>query len=465
MITINKQTRWFVVYLFLLGLFVGLYIVTSYTTLNILFFLKVTCLFLPVVTIAYLKKTVRWFHSFILFSLSFTLFYFSRVYLDLLGIYNLQDISMYVWYIASEKVVVKSLIILVISFLSVSLGFFYNGIKNPLPKNTELINYRYRNIILFSLLLLLPGALMKMKYDFSFVSSFNYLEVYSSFQASPLPYRVSWFLFIMLFPLAIVYKESKNYIMILLIAYLLVSLGDALKGSRGVILKPVAFCIWYYYKFYAKGDIKLVNIIILILVVLSISQLFLIYRLGIDLSLEELALVVPLFFAQQGVTFTVLPLYFDYEQDISNPSSLYIFYPLTSTLIRFFANYGRDGHSYEYMNNSISLDHKLIYSINPEAYLQGSGIGSSYVLELYVFGGLFAVVICSFFIGRLIRVFEELVVAKPLFLLFGICWIEHLVWMNRGSFFPELFKLLVPICLYFVLSKMLMNNRKGLKFL
>jgi hypothetical protein len=91
-----------------------------------------------------------------------------------------------------------------------------------------------------------------------------------------------------------------------------------------------------------------------------------------------------------------------------------------------------------------------MYAINPEAYLNGYGIGSSYTLELYILGGILGVIFGSFLIGFLINKFERIVQYNNYYLIFSIAWIENLVWMNRGSYFPEFIKVFGALLLLFL---------------
>lgn len=407
---------------------------------------KILCLIIPIFTLYISKREFIWFHSFNIFILSFILFYFSRVYLDVFDNYDLRDITLYTWYSTSDSSVNKSLLIILISFVSVAAGFYYNS-SNKIGEVFQ-ISHKHRNIWFLFLVILLPGTLLKMTHDLSFISVNSYEDMYGSFPSSPLPYRISWFLFMMLIPLVITYKESRPLIITILIVYFLVATLDSMKGSRGALLKPLMFCLWYYYKFYSKKDLSILQIFSFFLVFIVVIQAFLVYRAKIEIDLADFMSLVPLIFIQQGVTFTILPLYFDHVSEIVNDTNIYLIYPLTSTLMRFLSTSGRNPHSFEYMSDSISLDHKIMYAINPEAYLSGRGLGSSYVLELYLFAGIISVVIGSFLLGWLIRRFEEKVYSKPQLLVFGVLWIEHIVWMSRGSFVPELMKLLSGSVIY-----------------
>jgi oligosaccharide repeat unit polymerase len=395
------------------------------------------------------KKVVRWVHSYMLFILSFLLFNFSRLFLDLLNLTDFTEVSLYKYYYVDDFIIKKSLLILCISLLSVSLSFsFVFQQREKMVLKNKKPNIHLGLIVFF--LLLLPGTLLKLKHDFSFVSFNTYVDLYNSYISSPLLYRLSWYVTLLLIPLFLVYPKEKKIIFSVLFIYLIIGVLDSLKGSRGALVKPLAFCMWYYYKFFNRKDVNLFKIFILGLGFILIMQLYLIIRTDINIDLETLQLILPLFFAQQGVSFTLFPLYFDFGEYIINPNRFYILYPITSNFQRIFTESGRDGHTFDFMSNTLSLDHKIMYAINPEAYLNGYGIGSSYTLELYILGGILGVIFGSFLIGFLINKFERIVQYNNYYLIFSIAWIENLVWMNRGSYFPEFIKVFGALLLLFL---------------
>jgi oligosaccharide repeat unit polymerase len=392
---------------------------------------------------------MRWFHSYIIFAGSFTLFLCSRIILDVVGINSLNETSLYIYYTIKDSVICQSLFLLIISFLSVNIGFYlvadfrsHMFIIDDEKKNFNDISLKKLVVIL--LIICLPGTFLKLWHDFMFVRANGYLALYSDFESAPLLFRLSWMAFNIIFPVILLFYKEKRTVMLWLIIMLILSFSDALKGARSSFISPLVFFGWFYYKFYSLNDLKIKNVIIIFALFLIISELFILYRSGISFDNFGKENLLAIFLYQQGVSFTLLPIYIDYQNDIINPSNFYILYPLVNLFQRFFDPVFRGGHSLERVQSTLSIDDKIMYTINPDAYLNGSGIGSSYILETYALGGILSVIIFSMILGFIIAKMEKILANKKYIWLSWI-WIPHLAWMSRGAYFPSLLMFILTL--------------------
>ena len=182
MIKLQKNIYWF--YLILIVFFSLLYITTLYYEFYPVSFLKIFGAFIPLLIIFHAKKRVKWFHSFLLFVYAFILFNLSRIFLDLLDVFDLSETSMYIFYRISDKTLCESLILIITSLVSVSFSFFFFDMRktHDWSKNVIIISdINYKHLLIILLIILLPGTILKTWHDFNFVRQHGYLEIYNNF--------------------------------------------------------------------------------------------------------------------------------------------------------------------------------------------------------------------------------------------------------------------------------------------
>lgn len=112
----------------------------------------------------------------------------------------------------------------------------------------------------------------------------------------------------------------------------------------------------------------------------------------------------------------------------------------------------RKGQSEELVQHTLSLDDQLMYAVNPELYLSGVGYGSSYIAELYQLGGVLALIIGSYLIGRIIKWYERNYNKSYTYVYFSWFIIPHLIWTSRGSYFPSPFLIMIGVLFYVTLK-------------
>ena len=105
-----------------------------------------------------------------------------------------------------------------------------------------------------------------------------------------------------------------------------------------------------------------------------------------------------------------------------------------------------------------------MYAVNPELYLSGVGYGSSYIAELYQLGGVLALIIGSYLIGRIIKWYERNYNKSYTYVYFSWFIIPHLIWTSRGSYFPSPFLIMIGVLFYATLRAVVVTwNKRKLK--
>ena len=97
------------------------------------------------------------------------------------------------------------------------------------------------------------------------------------------------------------------------------------------------------------------------------------------------------------------------------------------------------------------MGHKLTYFLSPEAYLNGEGVGSSYIGEFWDLGWIGAIIL-SFLLGYGIRYFEKIVRKSRVIMYLAFILVPTIVYMPRASFFPSLKQILISLIFYYVIT-------------
>lgn len=415
--------------------------------------------------ILFLHKTVRYIHSIYFFIGGFVLFYCSRILLSYSNINYLYDSDKYSFYSFSNETVAKVIILIGISIIAVCIGFFYsrkNGNSNIVIRRQSFdeIDQHVLKYLKIIILLCVPGLIYKSLYDLYLIKTYGYLILYMEMPKAPLFARISWGAFNILFPILLMFAPEKRKFKQYILLFFLVSFASFLQGSRGTLLRPMIFFIWYYYALYSTKDISLKKIVLLILFVAVVANVFLSMRNGTELGNFNIILLLEMLLVSQGVTYVFLGNYFDYVHTFLNPSRFYILFPLVSLYHWFFTPVYRGGQTTELVQQTLNLDDQLMYSVNPDLYLEGVGYGSSYIAELFSLGGVLGVVVGSFILGYMINWFECYFRNNHFLTYFSWFWIPNLIWMSRSSYLPDIVMPLIGITFYYFMRVMLHSYLK-----
>jgi len=403
-----------------------------------------------------------WNHSFILFLLSFGLFLLSRVFFSVFfGEADIFIADKLTFYRIGNETISLVLLTFIVSLLAVHIGGIvaFPKIKyfNRTIRSGDFFSNRNRNILLVLVLLLLPGTLMKLIHDYKQILASGYLIAFSSERIqAPLIFRLCWFILKSFAPLLVVFVKSKRDLIAFVLLMLVIDLANILGGNRSNLIAPFAFFFWYFYKFISDKVVKVYRLAIIAVCVIVFSIVTINLRDEAEVMKFDLQEYSHAFFYSQGVSYLLNVYYHDYSEQLINPSRFAMFHPVYNYFLM-----GRVdiGHSEEYVEKTISLDHKITYAVSSKAYLNGQGLGTSYIIELYALGGMVALIIGSFFLGRIIILLERFFTTNKSYKFISWFWIYHLVTLPRTGVIPDLTPLVLCVVIMMVLKLFSTKNR------
>lgn len=411
-----------------------------------------------------LHKTTRYVSCIMYFLAGFFLFNLSRIYLSLFDNSLLYASDKYVFYDFSDSTVNIVLSLLLVSLSSVILGYIINPTSkgSKAPYTSDSLNFETKKIVSIIKILLyisLPCLITKGLWDLWIIKQYGYLILFMDPPRAPWIIRAGWGFFGIVFPLLFTFSPTKKQFIRYLIFFVIVSLPSFVMGSRSTVLRPMLFFLWYYYSTYSKYDISITKILCIIAGVAAFADIMLAYRGGGEFAFDFLMMLYFLL-RSQGVTYVLIGNCIDYAHKFVNPSNLNILFPLIATMCWFFVPEFKSGHSIERVSITLSLDDQLMYAVNPDMYLEGNGYGSSYIAELYRFGGYIAVIVGSYLFGRFMFWFESNFARSMFLRYFAWTFIPSIIWMSRGSFFPDPFLISIGYLFYLFIKLFVKKNVK-----
>lgn len=435
----------------------SIYFISLRFEINITQFLKYYSLFTYVFIIVTSKLFYKWNHSYILFLLSFGLFLLTRVFLDIFGIVDIGFADKWIYYTISNETINKVLLLFIISLYSVNFGtlqkfsnridFFKNNVPFRYPKSLNLI-------IVVIIITLIPGTFLKLLHDLQQSYQLGYDSVYTVDRVpAHFLFRASWFLLKAVIPLYLLINPNKKQFFFFVFLVLFIDFSSIFSGSRSALIAPVGFLFWYYFKFYSFKPVRLKTLLIISIIVIIFSTVSLSLREKLKMSKFNLPHYTFMFLNGQGVTYMTCVYYFDFKDKLLNPSRFVLFNSINNYLLR---SKVEISHNVEYVKETLSLDHKLTYAVTPKLYLEGKGLGTSFLIELFALGGWIAVLIGSYFLGVLIIYFDNLFSTNINSLFFSWYWIVHLFWMARAELLPDLVSLLLTFFILYFLKYLIL---------
>lgn len=407
----------------------------------------------------FLLKKYFFYHNLIfLFFFSFTLFIFSRVFFHFFGIHSLLDSDSFYWGKINSGAIIKALLISIISFLAIILGSTYN-IHNKINDNKISFiksNSNISKFIIILFLIVIPGTIHKYIFDLFEILKHGYLELYSREHISIAPFfsRVSWYIYSLILPIffAINFK-NKKVLKILIVLIIFLSFVDSLKGSRAALIRPFLFIFWYYFTFLSSKKINIKNLIPLFIFFVFFVVVMGYYRSNASLDINFIEIFDFVFYGQ-GITFSIIAFYFQFESEIISPSKFYILSPITSPIQYIFdKEVFASGRNFEMLKETYNVDYKLMHAINPDMFFEGRGLGGSYLIELYALAGIFSIFIGSLFFGIFLIWFEKNVFKNTILLILSWYFVNHLVFFSRGNYLMNFFNISLTILIFITIKK------------
>lgn len=418
--------------------------------------LKYELLIIYIYSILSIKKYFKWTNLYLIFLLTLGAFIFSRIFLDILGMYNFYWANKWRDFFFPLNTQITTLTLLIISLLFIQLGVLLSYFRKR-EERDELKTYpALERLSIFLFFLSSPGIFIKYIIQLKFILQNGYMAVYNGALAN-LKYPFWTFgsgtLMEISYCLFLSSKPNKKKFLIISTLFFLLKIIDVLKGGRSKLFLPILFIAWFYYQFYSTSTIKFKKIIIYSFLGIIVSQFILKFRDSNNVIIDNGESFITIFFAQQGISLLVLSYMIFYKSSFINNGLPYILYPLT-----IFSSTG--GQSHDFIKHTISLGHKLTYFLSPQGYLQGQGIGSSYLGELYDLG-LIGFVFGSLVIGIFISYYEYIMKYSRIWLVLCLYIVQTIIYMPRASILPNAKDLITLLIVYFMIDFILKTYFKS----
>lgn len=246
-----------------------------------------------------------------------------------------------------------------------------------------------------------------------YVGATSYIDYYVSFH-SRLPFIVGkladmcpifFFVYLATMP-------SKNESMKYIILYTLYLMLTLLTGRRYEFVGGLLIIFVYFTArdrlnidekpWFGRREVFIVIISLVSIVVLStiVGRT----RIGAQEEFSDSNLFIN-FFYQQGISINVLKRTIQYH-DYLNEGRIYMFGSTMTLLRRLLGLETYYGNTIENAQSGYSLAHSLSYVVLGNQYLNGRGMGSSYVAEAFYSLGYFGIAFANFFYGCVLNKFS-----------------------------------------------------------
>lgn len=460
---------------YLIAVLMGIiYIYTN--SIHVLLFTTLLVLFS---SILYTFNNLRYYIIHLLFYITIFIFLISRPTIDYFknGVLNTYQVDAYRF----------AFISVIISLLGLTLGGFLVSKKEQAINNYNEDEERKNGIIyirktsLSVFIVSYPFYLIRLVERLIYRMKFSYYEYYANFK-SELPYFTyilsTFVVYAMCIYLAT--KPKKLYSALVLGTFVFANVINLLVGTRNPFVLSVIFAFLYY--FIRNQEEKGKWIGLKEKVVLYIGAPIMMIAMGLlnyvrdDAEINKTGVLDILmdFIYKQGTSFGVLTRGYLYESNL--PIKEFRNYSFSS-IIEYFSKgnlailFG--GKPFVASNNSVELalqsdryPHNISYIVMKEEYLEGHGIGSSYIMEIYTDYGLAGVFLFSILLGILFILMMKIAyIGKTLLFGMSLLILNNLFFMPRSSFSESFFSLFTMqfwgiIIVIFVSAGLLKNKIK-----
>ncbi len=354
----------------------------------------------------------------------------------------------------SDETYVHTYLSLILSLLCIFLG--YNLIEkkvklDPYKKITSNKDSKIRliSVILFFISLISKAAVLIEKANF--VDTIGYTEYYISYTSS-LPFYITGFAafyYISIFAyLSTLPSKKKAFPFIFL--YILIAILSLSFGQRnGFVLDILVLLVYFAFRnrllisekqnsrWITKKQIFLCICILpfLLSILYNIGN----SRLDIDNPNNTIIENLEQFFVSQGGSIHVITYGYQLRDNIPNQHLPYILGPIYDYLtqnvvsqeIFNFKNWQQDPIAKA--REASLYGSSLAYILFPKGYLEGKGMGSNFIAELFHDYGYLGIIFGSFIIGMIIRYCDTFAVKKWWQFTFLLILIKEIIYIPRSS--------------------------------
>lgn len=270
--------------------------------------------------------------------------------------------------------------------------------------------------------------------EYRLVSSEGYLSLYS-FQGEA--YSGGKFystLFYVIFGISYSYSLKREKT-IMIISLAIVGVLSLLAGQRSGFVMALLALVWAYGVRSRLSWVAVFGLLFLCFISMVFLGSLSARNLGVEVD-QGFFTFVSGFLYNQGISLMV----FDVSMNISD-------YPIFALLQSFFPGISKVGSLFfDLKMQDVSYADYLAYTLNPEMYIKGQGLGWSLPSTFYVwsFGNLILFVALSMGFGYLLRLIDVKSFERPFFLGLCACLISSLVILPRSQFSN-----VIPLAFYF----------------
>lgn len=415
---------------------------------GILTHLLISSNLLTIFCIFYCFKNIKYQIIPLLFYISIFVFLLSMPTIDYIRVGD------FIWY--DKAVYDFSIKIIIISTLSIFFGSIiseyylknkkYNN-KSYILKNPKSIRITTLTIFFLTYPFYLALNIEKVIYKIKVVDYYTYFATFQSELPKVFEYISLFTVYSMVVYLST--KPKKTYASILLSLYVFSNFVLLLTGTRNPFILSALFSFVYYFirnqeekgKWIGKKEKFILSFLSFPIILIMGALNYIRDGESIDnLSLLDLVLD---FFYKQGTSFNVIANGYIYSNNLPNSENRsYTFghtidYIYHSKLGNFLFNSESisDVGRFDKAINSNSLAHNLSYIVFPESYINGHGVGDSYVIDNYIDYGFFGVIVFGLLIGiLLVSLAHNIYVGKVFLSSTSLIILTSIFFMPRGSF-------------------------------
>ncbi|UNC93563.1 O-antigen polysaccharide polymerase Wzy [Candidatus Contubernalis alkaliaceticus] len=397
-------------------------------------FLKIELVVMFVVIYIYVVKKSGPLGTYSIFLATSFIFLYSRIVLDIFKLLKFEESVLFSRIVLNDLtviIVIECLLFsLLFSFLAFLMFFRKSGWEKKISTNTSL-----EKISMWILFILAPLVILDASLKIYFVSQYGYLSLFDGLFVQNPVYRLLGYVsrsYIYLFYVFLSSHPTKANFKKTAGLFILITLLDMLAGKRGEAMILLLIVLWYNFNFY-NGKIKLNQIILAIGSVVVFSQLTLMLRSGFsNISFLDGFLS---FFELNGMSIYVLGYVVELRGLFVNEGLPYFLSPIYDLFLRILGNSAvfYQGNTLELLESTNYLGRQLTYFINPGAYLNGHGTGTSYIAEFYDFGGLVGVAGLSFLVIVFVLNLENMMHKNRFYFMVFLAVLYRFIYMPRDS--------------------------------
>ena len=247
-------------------------------------------------------------------------------------------------------------------------------------------------------------------------------------------------------------KKSSDRVSKYYCIYLFLTL---LSGRRGPCILGLLFLlIYYFYRNNNRDGIIWVQKkwmklgVLLSPFILSALGLLSQLRVGEDITYFSLGKSVIDFIYNNGVSINVIKRAYEFEANL-NSDRFYSLHFLHEGVIGLIMGGGEEmGNSLVKATEGYHLAHALSFILMGDRYINGGGVGTSYVAELYHDFGYLGVVLGSLLYGFLMAKISNISQSSPFYTAIKLLIITQILWAPRGGFTEFITILFLPATIF-----------------